>query len=58
MDERLDSIIAALDVIALALERIASQLDPDALEERKEAMFLQLAHDLSVDPAEDSPETS
>lgn len=57
MDERLDSIIAALDVIALALERIASQLDPDALEERKEAMFLQLAHDL-LDPAEDSPETS
>lgn len=50
MDERLDRIIAALAMIAVQLGRIAGQLDPDTAEQRKAAMYEQLAHDLAEDP--------
>lgn len=58
MENSLDRIAAALELIAEHLERIAAQLDPEALEKRRTAMYEQLAHELAEDPAEESAETS
>lgn len=58
MERNLDRIAAALELIAARLALIAAQLDPEALEKRKAAMFEQLAHELAEDPAEKSAETS
>lgn len=54
MKRNLDRIAAALELIAAHLGRITAQLDPEALEKRKAAMFEQLAED----PAEKSVEAS
>lgn len=58
MGRNFDRIAGALELIAAQLALIASQLDPEALEKRKTAMFEQLAHDPAEDPAEKSVETS
>lgn len=58
MERNLDRIAAALELITARLELIAAQLDPEALEKRRTAMYEQLAHELSEDPAEKSVETS
>lgn len=58
MERNLDRIAAALELIAERLELIAAQLDPEALEKRRTAMFEQLAHELAEDPVEKSVETS
>lgn len=50
MENNLERIAAALELIAEHLERIAAQLDPEALEKCKAAMFAQLAHELAEDP--------
>ncbi len=58
MERNLDRIAAALELIAAHLALIAAQLDPEALEKRRTAMFEQLAHELAEDPAEESAKTS
>lgn len=58
MERNLDQIAATLELIAVNLALIAAQLDPEALEKRRTAMYEQLAHELAEDPTEESAETS
>lgn len=49
MNETLERIAAALELIAATLAHIAGALDPEELERRKAALLEQLAHDLAAE---------